>query len=306
MASDLLRRRLLIIAGKGGVGKTTLAAALGVVAASHGQRTLLVEVDAKGDLAAQVGVARAGFEPIEARHNLFVMEMDTQAALEEYLRIWVKLPFMGRLPGLGRVFDFVATAAPGVRELLVVGKICYEIREDHYDLIVVDPPASGHVVSQLGVTTGVGELIGRGLVQGQTAWMLDILSDPAQSLAVLVATPEETPVEEALELADRLRDETPVHLGGALLNRVVPVTLSEEELEALERTADRGPHALRAVLGAARLSQGIARQHARNRAVFAEALGPDVPLRELPELFATVPAARLADELAEVLEVLAW
>jgi len=306
MASDLLRRRLLVIAGKGGVGKTTLAAAIGLVAAQAGLRTLLVEVDAKGDLPRAVGLAEAGFEPVAAGERLWVMEMDTQAALEEYLHIWVHLPFLGRLPGLGRIFDFVATAAPGVRELLVVGKICYEIREDHYDLVIVDPPASGHVVSQLGVTSGVGELIGLGLVQGQTSWMLDILSDPATSLAILVATPEETPVEEALELAERITTETPVHLGGALLNRVVPVTLSESELAALAAAATQGPPALGSVVEAAVLAQGIARRHADNKVRLADGLTAALPIVELPELFREHREEGVVAELAEALEVLLW
>jgi anion-transporting ArsA/GET3 family ATPase len=306
MASDLLRRRLLVIAGKGGVGKTTLAAAIGLVAAQAGLRTLLVEVDAKGDLPRAVGLAEAGFAPVAAGERLWVMEMDTQAALEEYLHIWVHLPFLGRLPGLGRIFDFVATAAPGVRELLVVGKICYEIREDHYDLVIVDPPASGHVVSQLGVTSGVGELIGLGLVQGQTSWMLDILSDPATSLAILVATPEETPVEEALELAERIATETPVHLGGALLNRVVPVTLSESELAALAAAATQGPPALGSVVEAAVLAQGIARRHADNKVRLADGLTAALPIVELPELFREHREEGVVAELAEALEVLLW
>ena len=86
---------------------------------------------------------------------------------------------MGRIGPLAKVFDFVATAAPGVHEILTVGKLCYEVRERHYDLVVVDASASGHIVGQLAAPQAINQLVQVGLIRQQTDWMLDILVDPA-------------------------------------------------------------------------------------------------------------------------------
>ena len=107
------------------------------------------------------------------------MSMDTEASLREYLRLNLKIPVVGRIGPLAKAFDFVATAAPGVREILTVGKLCYEVRERHYDLVVVDAPATGHIVGQLAAPQAINDLVKVGLIRTQTDWMLDILSDPA-------------------------------------------------------------------------------------------------------------------------------
>ena len=112
---------------------------------------------------------------------------------------------VGRIGPLAKAFDFVATAAPGVREILTVGKLCYEVRERHYDLVVVDAPATGHIVGQLAAPQAINNLVKVGLVRSQTDWMLDILSDPATTGLVAVATPEEMPVNETIELAARVQ-----------------------------------------------------------------------------------------------------
>lgn len=138
MPTDLLDRRLLFVTGKGGVGKTTIAAALGQLAASRGKRTLLCEVDAKGNLAAAFETSPTEFEQREIAPGLWAMSMDTEASLREYLRLQLKLPLLSRLGPLARTFDFVANAAPGVKEILVVGKLCWEVRSAHYDLVVVE------------------------------------------------------------------------------------------------------------------------------------------------------------------------
>lgn len=236
--SSLLDRRLLFVTGKGGVGKTSVASALALMGARAGKRTLVCEVDAKGNLADFYGVGPLAFQPTEVQHNLFAMAMNTEESLREYLKLQLKLPLLARLGPIARVFDFVATAAPGVKEILTVGKIAYEVRERNYDLVVVDASASGHVVGQLASPVALGELIGVGVVQAQTAWMIDLLKDPATTGVVVVATPEEMPVNETLELVGRLGTETEIDLAGVVANRVLPELFSRTEEELFDELAE--------------------------------------------------------------------
>ena len=150
----LLDRRLLFVTGKGGVGKTTVAAGLALYAAEHGRRTLVCEMDAKGDVAAYFETGPTSFAAREVFPSLWAMSMDTEASLREYLRLNLRIPIVGRIGPLAKMFDFVATAAPGVREILTVGKFCYEVRERHYDLVVVDASATGHIVGTTGRAPG--------------------------------------------------------------------------------------------------------------------------------------------------------
>ena len=101
------------------------------------------------------------------------MAMNTEDSLREYLRLFVKVPLVGRIGPLARTFDFVADAAPGVKEILAVGKLVYEVRERHYDLVVVDAEASGHIVAQIAAPRVIGELVQVGLVRDQTRWMTE-------------------------------------------------------------------------------------------------------------------------------------
>ncbi len=185
-ASELLDRRLLFVTGKGGVGKSTVAAAIALIAANSGKRVLVVEVDAKGNLTDMFEQPPVGFEPRQIHPSVFAMTMDTEASLREYLKLNLRIPVFGRLGPVARVFDFVATAAPGVREILTVGKICWEVRESMHgragwDLVVVDASASGHVVAQLSAPETIRDLVKVGPVRAQTGWMTEILADPAQS-----------------------------------------------------------------------------------------------------------------------------
>ena len=206
----LLDRKLIFITGKGGVGKTTIAAALAMLGAGRGKRTLVCEVDAKGNLAEFFETGPTRFEEREIQPNLWAMSMDTEASLKQYLSLQLKIPLVARIGPLARTFDFVATAAPGVKEIVTVGKLCWEVLQRHYDLVVVDASPTGHIVGQLAAPQAINQLVQVGLVRQQTGWMIDILSDPAVTGLVIVATPEEMPVSETIELQERVEAETTV------------------------------------------------------------------------------------------------
>jgi anion-transporting ArsA/GET3 family ATPase len=310
MATDLLDRKLLFVTGKGGVGKTTIAAALGQLASARGQRTLLCEVDAKGNLAGAFETGPTEFVEREIAPGLWAMSMDTEASLKEYLRLQLKLPLLSRIGPLARTFDFVANAAPGVKEILTVGKVCWEVRERHYDLIVVDAPASGHVVGQLAAPEAIRDLVKVGRVRDQTQWMLDILHDPATTGAVIVATPEEMPVNESLELSERLRAETGVDLAAVVVNRVLPelFTRGEEEVFGLLREPERAAalagavgKPVQPVFDGAELAVTLRRTRAEHLAGLRNGLPKGTEMLYVPELFVRDHGVRATRQIADAL-----
>ena len=193
---------------------------------------LAVDVDGKGDLSAALGSRYLGFKPHLAQQRVSVIAMDAQQSFQEYLHIYFKVPAITRLTPLKRVFDFIATAVPGPRDMLVVGKIAYEERRREpdgrpvWDLIVVDSAASGHVVSHLSAARSMLTLVRGGVIRSQVEWIDALIRDPERTTAVLCALPEEMPVVEAIELCGRLRSEAGMSIGACFLNRVVtePVT----------------------------------------------------------------------------------
>lgn len=306
----LLERRLLFVTGKGGVGKTSVASALGLLAARRGLRTLVCEVDAKGNLADFFGVGPLRFEPAAVRDHLWAMAMDTEESLKEYLRLQLRIPLLARLGPLARTFDFVANAAPGVKEILTVGKLAYEVRERNYDLVVVDASATGHVVGQLASPVAVGELVRSGLVRSQTEWMVDLLTDPATTGVVVTTAPEEMPVAETLELVDRLRTETEVDVAAVVVNRVLPELFGrgeEEIFDALQSPSSRdalaaavGPGA-DDVLAAASLAVGLRRSRVGHLARLRAGLPSDMPVLYLPFLFTRSHGVRATSLIAGAL-----
>lgn len=243
-ALDLLGRQLLFVTGKGGTGKSTIAAAIGELAASLGKRTLMVEVDAKGNLTDFFEHPRVGFEPAEIRPGLWAMTMNTEDSLREYLQIFLKMGMVSRIGPLSSIFEFVANAAPGVKEILTVGKIAYEATltegvDFKWDLIVVDAAPTGRIVGQLDAPAAINELFEVGMVRTQTDWMREVLADPNRTALLIVATPEEMPVAETIELY-HATEALDVRLACVVVNRVLPelFTTDEEDLFARLGEAD--------------------------------------------------------------------
>ncbi len=225
-----LDRSLVIVAGKGGVGRSTWAAACARRAAATGARVLAI--DAAGGL----GLARAlGVRPPAPGTELdldtddgivTLLGLDTRTALDEYVRLHLPLPIPAdRLGPIATIFDYVAAAAPGVREILTVGKIAHEVRTGLWDLVVVDAPATGHVIELLDAPRALAGVVGVGPLMDQTAWMDELLHDPAVTATIVVTTPDELPVNETIDLVTRLDDighppvvvanRTPAPLSGA-------------------------------------------------------------------------------------------
>jgi anion-transporting ArsA/GET3 family ATPase len=319
--TSLLDLDLLFVTGKGGVGKTTVAAALAEVAARRGQQVLVCEMDAKGALATAFEVVELSFETTEVAPNLHAMSMSTEDSLREYLRLYVRIPLIGRLGVLASTFDFVADAAPGVKEILAVGKLCWEVKERNYDLVVVDAEASGHVVSQIGAPRVIADLVQVGLVREQTRWMLDILEDPNRTGVVVTTTPEEMPVTESIELLERLTAETGTHCAAVVANRVLPAMFDRAEQRVARHVPDAvsvlidavGPGAAAVVDAAsiieARRSIGV--EHLdRLRSVVSALDSPTsdrsrsdtVPIITVPELFSRAHGRRVVTLVADGLD----
>ena len=305
----MLDRRLLFVTGKGGVGKTSVAAALALVGAAQGKRTLLCEIDEKGDLARAFETGLLEYRPREILPNLSAMTMDTEQSLKEYLRE-LRIPLVGRIGPVARVFDFVAHAAPGVREILTVGKLAFEVRENHFDLVVVDSPATGHVVGQLASPEAIREVVHVGVVRSQVQWILEMLQDPATTGAVIVTTPEEMPVTETIELIERLDVEAHVDLAAVVVNQLLPELFTSRE-EALfdrlrrpamtKRLAQQAGPGAAAVLDAAALAITRRRSRVEHVERLLQAIPEGVEPLFVPFVFTRRRGVRSLRQLADAI-----
>ena len=306
----LLDRRLVFVTGKGGVGKTSVTAALALLAAGQGKRTLCCEVDAKGNLADFFESGPTAFDPIEIAPQLFAMSMNTEESLREYLKLQLKIPLLARLGPLARSFDFVATAAPGVKEILTVGKLCWEVQQNRYDFVVVDAAATGHIIGQLAAPQAINDLVKVGRVRDQTGWLVDILSNPAVTTSVIVSAPEEMPVNETLELAARIEAETSVDLAAVIVNRVLPELFGRGEEEIFRRLSEPAyADALSAHLGSssqplldsADLAVTLRRTRTEHLERLREGLRPSLEVMYLPYLFTREHGMRATRQLMDAL-----
>lgn len=204
---------VVIVAGKGGVGKTTVTAVLARAATQVGRHVLVVELDGKPTLDELVGESSGSDQPIDVLH------LSAPEALTEYLDDHGFARVAKRLSKTG-VIDVVGTAAPGIDDVVVLGKIKQLERADEYDLVIVDGPAAGHAVTFLTSATGLGDAARGGPVKAQADDVLELLGDPERCSAVLVTLPETTPVNETIETAYALEDEVGIRLAPVVVNGV--------------------------------------------------------------------------------------
>jgi anion-transporting ArsA/GET3 family ATPase len=307
-----LNRRLLFVTGKGGVGKSTVSAALAEYASRIGKTVLLVEVDAKGNLADFFEHEPVGFDPVEIQPNLHLMTMNTQDSLREYMRLFLKVPLLGRLGPIANMFDWIATALPGIREILTTGKICWELRASlegsaPWDLIVVDAAATGHIVGQLDAAQSIMELVQVGMVRQQTDWMIELLSDRNLTGLLIVTTPEEMPVSETIDLVGRVRDRLSTEIIGIIVNRVLPALFTKDEGVVFDRIAEEDRDRVAELFGDDALevidSAALARTMRQTRAAHMQRLADAVslPLMYVPYLFVRSHGRRVTSQLAEAL-----
>lgn len=280
-------RKLLLISGKGGVGSSAVTASLALAAARSGRTVLAMGMlDALG-LTAHFGTEGLDYQPREVAPGVFTLAVDRSRALDEYLRIQLRLPRPTPTRQLARALNVLVDTAPGVREIISIGKPVYEVWSGSYDLVVVDAPPLGQLFSYLRAPATIADLVPAGPIREQAGRMQITLGDPATSGLVLVTTPEELPVAETREALDRLEREPLIDLAAVVANRTLP------ELDVPAATV-------------ARLPVGPYRQAAElHRALWASqrhwlAAVPSGP--RLPYLFGSDAPERVAQRLAAVWE----
>lgn len=232
LLAQVLERRVVILTGKGGVGKSTSAAAMALIASQQGKRVLVIEVDAKGNVPDFFDTNRVGFKYKRLHENVYGLSMQPRESMHEYLSIMLHVPRFSLNP-LSGFMEYASQAIPGLKEILVTGKIYYEENEEEdgrprWDLIVVDGAPTGHVVSQLGAAGHLKDLVRSGPIHDQATRIDQLLTDPRRTAVLLVTIPEEMPAMETIDLAGRFGEETGITPFGLIINQLQPRQLSGE------------------------------------------------------------------------------
>ena len=307
---DLLSKPLVVVTGKGGVGKSTVAAALGTAAAARGLRTIVAEVSARDDVSrAFAGDQGAGTHPPSSGtfverdlgDGLHHISIDPESALEEYVKDQLPRGVSDVLAS-SRMFSYLVAATPGLRELLTVGKVWELAQPDRrtpgahpYDLVILDAPATGHGVAVLTAPGTFADAARMGPIARQGGIIHAMVADPERTAVGAVCTAEEMPVNETLALRDALDEQLGQPLAAVVVNGVLPQRFRGTEVAALE--AAPPSRAVRA----ARAEAARARAHRSQLARLRRAVG-ETPVRTLPFAFEAdgldgAAIARLGEEL---------
>jgi anion-transporting ArsA/GET3 family ATPase len=307
----------VVVTGKGGVGKTTVAAALGLIAARAGKRTVICEVAEQERLAGLFGVDESGHEERELAPGLHSISVDPERAKEEWLRYQLKSGTLAGVLSGSSLFRYLSAAAPGLSELVTIGKVWDLAQLERrtggsvFDLAIVDAPATGHGIAMLRAPSTYAGVARVGPIRRQALKIDGFLRDPRRTGVVVVALPEEMPVNETFELERRLRAEMDMAIDRAVVNGLYPERFTGAEAKRL-RDAARSHNTDRSGAGRARplAHDGAVRaalaEHERMRGQRAQLRrlrrGLEAPVSTLPFLFEPELGLDQLDELARRLE----
>jgi anion-transporting ArsA/GET3 family ATPase len=314
---SLLDRRLVVVTGKGGVGKTTVAAAIGLVAARAGKRTVICEVAEQERLSDLFGVDASGHEERELAPNLHSMSVDPERAKQEWLRYQLKSGTLAGILGGSSVFRYLSAAAPGLSELVTIGKVWDLAQLERrtggsvFDMAIVDAPATGHGIAMLRAPSTYASVARVGPIRRQALQIDAFLRDRRSTGVVVVALPEEMPVNETLDIERRLAQEMEMAIDRAVVNALYPQRFTAAEAERL-RAVEPDRNADRSVAGRAQplardgaLSAALA-EHERVRGQRSQLRRLrrrlEAPVTTLPFLFEPELGLEQLDELARRLE----
>ena len=318
----LFSPQLHFLVGKGGVGKTTLATALAVAAARLGKTTLLIEFDSNTRAAQLLGLpvdaqnaegagdaANVGLRQVSPR--LSVLAVSGQAALEEYLRLSMPASRLLRLVFKSQLYQYFVTAAPGLKELLMMGKVWHEAHKsdpDHqpvWDMVIVDTPATGHSLQYLNMPWAARQTFPTGIVHRETERIMAFLSDPQSTTVHLVTTPQDLPVSETLEAYDALVRDGKFPLGQLFINRVHTAGISRTRLEKAQispHASSRSRQLTQQVLAWAQTEADLTHAHTASLKKLATI---PLPAIQLPFCFAETFGLAEVERLSSIIEA-AW
>jgi anion-transporting ArsA/GET3 family ATPase len=299
---DLLDKRLVIVTGKGGVGKSTVALAMGLAAAAEGRRTIVCEVSSQEHISQVFNRAEVGFHEVEMAENLWAISIDPDEAMREYLLLQLRVRAMRDLLYRSRIFGYLAAATPGLRELVTIGKIWEVALPDRkvkkgrkYDLVIVDAPATGQGVAFLQTPRTFANVARVGPIKAQAEALETFLVNHRKTGVAIVALPEEMPVNETAALEQTLTEDVGVAVDRVYMNALYPERVSKEEAERLETLSANGNGTLRAACRAAISERRRAVAQREQLARLVELV--NAPVRTLPFMFE--PELRV-DEIHEL------
>jgi anion-transporting ArsA/GET3 family ATPase len=256
--AELFDKRLLFVTGKGGVGKSTVALALGMAAASRGKRVIVCEVASQEHTSRVFRRSEVGFHEVEMADSLWTISIDPDRSLREYLVLQSPVKAMGELLSRSRIFTYMAAATPGLKELVTIGKIWELAQLDRrvkkgreYDLVVVDAPATGHGIGFLQTPRTFAGIARVGPIRNQAEALDSFITDRRRTGAVIVSLPEEMPVNESELLERELSENVGVSVDRVYMNALYPERFSESDAERLVSVADSVDGGARAAVRAA-------------------------------------------------------